>query len=243
MKIDIRRFLKYGVVSLGLLAGLNSCGSGGHNKREPPVPEPPANHIPVAVLNRESPNNGTMKYVVKGFDSDGFIEQIDTIFNGGRITNYFGDRFERAVPIVLRNNLFEATVYDDKGATDYKTDSFRVATRTEANQHIESLLINAGASYRPSSLSERLVYNLNHDPILVDFIIEPQPERGNFSVIRYVDIGELTQDAKIDERKFNSFTEDANGTVNNLYLYRLPIEDVTEQTSKFIEDGYRRPLQ
>jgi hypothetical protein len=240
MKIDRRDFMKIAVSGLAGLTGLgtNSCKKGGSNRVV--VQEPP-NDSPVAFLRRESPNNGKMKYIVSGLDSDGFLERIDTSFNGEEPLSFFEDRYEVAKPITERDNLFEATVYDDRGARGDATDSFRVASHEEARQHIESLLINARASYRAAdSETDRLKFYLNDDPVFVDFIVESNP--SNFSVIRYADITDPLEEVMNDERRLNSHSLDNRETVNNLFLYRLPLEEVTPLVKSFISRNYRRKL-
>ncbi len=233
----LNKIIDYASVGLiGLtLFGFNSCDSGGKHRRKV------LNEPPVVDITREFSNNGKVKYIVKGVDSDGFVERIEARYNEDEIVVFQGSRYESAKEITRRDNILKVSVYDDDGDNIKEFDKFRVASRGEAVQTIEAILINANAVYKVG-FPDRVPFNLDHNMLYVDFVVQERDNPARYSVIRYSDLNEPLEEVMNDERIFNSFSLDANGTVNNLYLYRLPLEEISTRIKKFSEEGYRRRL-
>ncbi len=220
--------------------------------KDPPVPEPepepepepqpePPNVAPIISLTREFPNNGRVKYVIDGGDSDGRVEKIMTQYNADDFISFYGSQFETVHDIIQRDNKLDVIVFDDKGLSRTRKDFFVVATRDEAVGHIEALLTNANALF---ARKPTLTINLGQkkETYNIDFIVAPdRNDSSPFSIIRYVDIGEDIVLEMRNQKMLNNVTNDAQG-FRNLYLYRLPLEEITPVVKEFITNNYRRKL-
>lgn len=196
-----------------------------------------AGNIPPSIeINREFPNNGKVKYRVEGKDSDGFVELIETRFNEEASVRFDGSEYSTTNEITQRDNVFEATVFDDRNAPATEVDSFRVAKRNEALDHIEALLINANAPYRRFSLEEPVF--VNDRRFFVDFVVE-HPKTLLLSYIKFVDLTDHLEQQMAYQRELDNFTDTKDG-FRNLYLYRLPLDEVGNKVNEFIDKGYKR---
>jgi len=228
-----RDYVLTGILGLGFLVG---CGGGGHKDK---------NLQPSIFIEKEFPNNGTVKYTVRGIDEDGDVEIIETSFNNEKSVLFNGDSYEVSKEIVQRGNSFNARVQDNEGTSTKDLDNFNVSNYREFYGHVRAILDNANAIYltgnfpnEKSDIPERIPYFINHDPVFVDFIIERESER--FSVIKYADITDSLEEIINEERRLNSVLTNADGTKNLLFLYRLPLEEIGKRVRDFVDNGYKR---
>lgn len=220
-----RRDFSKALITTGL-ATLVGCGGGGGKKKR-------RNKIPnVSIVRDFNKNNGEVNYTLIGEDIDGNITEIQTKYNDEREEVHEGSNTTFSKIISKQTNTLEAIAIDNKNASSARIiDKFEIPDRREAYNLIKSLLDNDG-NFREytSDPAEKVPIFLDATPYLADFIIIRND--GRTSAISYTSIED-----NLDEELSNQQSLLSN-FVDNIYLHRLPKEEIEKKVKEFIQAGY-----
>lgn len=214
---------------------LASCGGGGGGKRK--RKDPDSDSFPTVSIIRDFPNDGTVKYTLMGHDADGQVIEIQVKYNDENVEVYRTDNITIYKPVSQKTNHLEVSVMDNEGAATKSEDIFEIPTKNDAYDHIKQMLDNArGFSHYLSDASEKVpiyqrILQIPEDrKILVDFLITRNDER--FSVINYVSLDDNLEEEIHHQKSVHGFF------IDNLYLFRLPVDEITKRMQDFIKSGY-----
>jgi len=214
------------IVLAGGLYILTSCGGGGGRKKNEDD-----DSFPTVSIIKDFPNDGTVKYTLMGHDTDGQVIEIQTKYNDENTEVYRTNNVTIYKPVSQKTNHLEVRVMDNEGAATKSEDIFEMPTKNDAYNHIKQMLDNArGFSHYLSDASEKVPIYLEDTKIPVDFLITRND--GRFSVINYVSLENNLEEEMGHQKSVQGFF------VDNLYLFRLPVGEITKRMREFIKSGY-----
>jgi len=208
----------------GLTALIPSCGGSRGGSR---------NKIPTVLISKSFKNDGNVDYAVTGSDRDGKVTEIQTRYNDESQEKYQGSSLAFSKPIIRETSTLEAIAIDNKRAkSNAAIDKFEVPSREEAYNQIKQMLYNDGDfSECITNPSKKTALYLNDKEILVDFWLIRKD--GRHSVINYVSLEDNIEKERDNQRFATSYFLD------NLYLFRLPMDETTKKMQEFINADYR----
>ncbi len=191
------------------------------------------NKIPnVSIVRDFNKNNGEVNYTLIGEDIDGNITEIQTKYNDEREEAHKGSNITFSKIITKQTNTLEAIAIDNENASSARIiDKFDIPDRKEVYDLIKSLLDNNGnfAEYA-SNPAEKLPIFLDVTPYLVDFIIIRND--GRTSTISYTSVEDNLKDELSNQGALT------DSFVDNIYVHRLPKEEIEKRVKEFISVGY-----
>lgn len=203
---------------------LPACKSGGGSSK-------PKNKPPSISVFPTFKNNGTVDYTVIGKDTDGQVVQMSTQYNDENRELYQGDNIAVTKPINKQSNTLEVIATDNAGGTSTFLHTLKVPTREKAFAQIKQILDSRGGFlFYESDPAKKVSFNLNDAEYFFDFLITRAD--GRSSVINYVTFNENLEAEKLNQSACNLYF------IDNLYLYKLPADEITKKMDEFIKVGY-----
>ncbi len=218
----------FGRLILAGLAGsafsLTSCKK--NKKRKSPLNIPPN----VSIL-RSFKNDGTVDYNIIGDDPDGEVIKIQSKYNDENARMDNGGNVILTKNINKQTNRLEAIAIDNRNAESYtKIDDFEIYSLENARNKIRQMLENARGFKEMIYNSKKIPLYLDDKEILVDFWLIRNDDRH--SVINYISLEENLED-ELDNKRFAD-----SSFLDNLYLFRLPENEIIRRIQDFINVGY-----
>lgn len=191
-----------------------------------------SNIPPNVSILRSFKNDGKVDYNLIGDDPDGEVVRIQSRYNDENARTDGGSNIVLTKTINKQTNRLEATAIDNRNAEGYtKVDSFEVSSRDNARNKIRGMLENAGGFKQMTYSPQKIPLYLEEDKeILVDFWLIRNDDRH--SVINYVSL-EDNLDNEINNKGFAD-----SYFLDNLYLFRLPEDEIVKKMQDFINAGY-----
>ena len=189
------------------------------------------NKEPDTTIMRKFNNMGKIEYSLSGIDEDGSINYISAKFNNLGDYQTFDNNSVTLIPIINGNNTIEAIAYDDKGLSDSTpaTTSFISPTKEVAKQKIVSILNSKEDTY--AWICEEVMLSLGtSDGFLVDYLVRKKD--GTDAVINYISHQDNLATEVSRKELLNSYG------IPNLYLGRIPEDEIQTQLDAFIEGNY-----
>ncbi len=220
-----RRDFSKAMITTGLAALVSSCDGGGGKKKRNKIPN-------ISIMRDFKNNNGEVSYTLIGEDIDGQIREIQTKYNDEREEVHKVSNITLSKIITKQTNTLSAISIDNKNAASGRIiDRFEIPDRKGAYDLIKSLLDNDGNfTEYTSNPAERVPIFLGASPYLVDFIIIRDDSRT--STISYTSVEDnLDEELSNQQSLLSAF-------VDNIYLHRLPKEELEKRVKDFISSGY-----
>ncbi len=209
----------------GLASILSACGGGGGGAGSH------KNQLPSISIFPTFKNEGAVDYTIIGTDTDGQVVQLQTKYNDEDIELNQSDNITLTKPINKQANTLEVRATDNEGGISTFSHTLSVPIRETAYNQIKQMLDSKGGflSYE-SDPAKKISFYLDNTEHLVDFFITRAD--GRFSVINYVDFNENTEAQQFNQRTLESYF------IDNLFLYKLPKDEITKKLDEFIKAGY-----
>ena len=221
--ITRREFSKLALIG-GLTSLLPACGGGGGGG--------PKNKAPGISVFQSFKNDGTVDYNIIGQDADGQVIKMDTRYNDENFELHQGNNIVVTKPINKQANTLEIIATDNAGGTNKLLHTLSAPTRETAYNQIKQMLDSRGGfqSYEAKGPAAKASFFLNNTEYSTDFLITRTD--GRFSVINYIAFNENTLAEQINQKAIKSYY------IDNLFLYKLPTDEITKRLDEFIKASY-----
>jgi hypothetical protein len=180
---------------------------------------------PDTFIDKEFEDKGKVKYTFSGTND---TKSIAIIINGLEGSVYHGDEIPSS--IIEGNNIVEATAHnfwgDDPTSAE---DSFYSPTQEEAEEIIDGIFEERVGDY--TSLEKKALICLGaSDDFLVDYLVRKNDNTD--AIVNYIGYGK-----NLEEELANSELLGLYG-IQNLYIIRVPEDEIRLRLNDFIDKGF-----
>ena len=188
------------------------------------------NSLPNTSISKFFQDDGKIKYTFSGNDSDGSIRKIEYRVNYGSFKSVVNNSV-RVFDIVKGRNSIEAIAYDEEGAKDLTPArySFDSPTNDVAVEKIESILEANSSKFDSYEKRKKIAMGSWRD-FHVDFLVVKKD--GTDTILHYVSHNNNLANELLIKEELDLYG------IPNLYLVRLPLNEINSRVKSFISRGF-----